>query len=428
VTSRRTWFVWHSWIGLTAGLMLFVICWSGAVAVFSYELDWLLNPALQAAPSDHVDWTAIKAKAEAAFPAASVFQVGEPLAPGYAAEVILLYGDDFDFWLAYADPATGAILGDSSYFNIQRFFRSFHMNLFFLSGNFNLGFWGYRIVEFFSLVLIASAVSSLVFYRRWWRGFFKLETKKGPRVFWSDVHKLTGLWSLWFVLPIAITGIWYFVEEFAPDSPLPPEVPALPVQAATRPDLNALIATAEAALPNFHVTRVIFDGEDGLVDVYGYDDALLVRDRSARVWLDPRDGSVLGTQRASDLTLYERWIDTADPLHFGNFGGLASKLIWFFFGLTLSALSLTGAYLQVKRQQKRTPYASTRTPVRIAYGLTLALLLVSAVGGWYEIRDYGFPMGGEGAFPPVPLPVAAFIGLWVFSTLGALTLWMVKLR
>jgi uncharacterized iron-regulated membrane protein len=410
--------------------MLFVICWSGAIATFSYELDWLLNPVLRS-PSDNarVDWTAIEENAQAAFPSASIFQIAKPIAPGYAAEVILLYGDNFDFWRAYADPSSGAILGDTSYFNVQRFFRSFHMNLFFLSGNFDLGFWGYRIVELFSLVLLASAVTSLLFYRRWWRGFVKLETQKGPRVFWSDMHKLTGLWSLWFVLPIAITGIWYFAEEFAPESRSPPELPQVPARAVDKaPDLAALITTAEAALPRFQATRVIFDGNEGLVDVYGFDDALLVRDRSARVWLDPRDGSVVRAQRTADLTLYERWIETADPVHFGNFGGLASKFVWFVFGLALSALSLTGAYLQVKRQQKRHSYLSTRTPVGIAYGLTLALLCVSAIGGWYEIRNYGFPIAVQAQLSPVPLAVTAFLATWVLSTLAALTLWMLKVR
>jgi hypothetical protein len=38
------------------------------------------------------------------------------------------------------------------------------------------------------------------------------------------------------------------------------------------------------------------------------------------------------------------------------------------------------------------------------------------------------PVGGISSFPAVAWPVAAFIGTWAASTIGALGLWMWKLR
>ena len=48
----------------------------------------------------------------------------------------------------------------------------------------------------------------------------------------------------------------------------------------------------------------------------------------------------------------------ADPLHFGNWGGMSSKVIWLLFGILLSTLSVTGAYVFAKRVAEGGPVAS----------------------------------------------------------------------
>lgn len=61
---------------------------------------------------------------------------------------------------------------------------------------------------------------------------------------------------------------------------------------------------------------------------------------------------MLFRQRAEELGPLSRWFDTADELHFGTFGGLTTKLVWFAFGLALSSLIPTGAYLWVRRRSQ----------------------------------------------------------------------------
>lgn len=417
--ARRTWFVWHGWIGLTAGLLLFVICWSGTFAVFSHELDALVNPSIQAPPSRSVAWGAIHDNVRRHRPDIRITQIKAPLRPGYAAEVLT---EDKEGVLGrvYADPATGRILGETSYFNIQRFFRSLHMSLF-------IGGWevagipfGYLAVGLLSLPLLASLVTALLFYKRWWRRFLHLERHKGARVFWSDLHKLAGLWSLWFVLLIGLTGFWYLVEWKAPLATMPE---ARAGSSADRPllPIGGLVARAVAAHPRLDVRAVsLYRADEGIAGVQGQDGTLLVRDRATEVSLDARSGQVLAVRRASDLSVYDRWIDTADPLHFGNFGGLATQAIWFVFGVLLSGLCLTGAYLQAKRQQRAHGTHRTRPAVIVAYASTVALLLIA---GWHagaEINGYG----AGGAWPDAPLGVHLFVMAWLASTLAAIWAWM----
>ena len=117
------------------------------------------------------------------------------------------------------------------------------------------------------------------------------------------------------------------------------------------------------------------------------------------------------------------WIDTADPLHFGNFAGLWSKALWFVAGLGLSGHFLTGAYLQAKRQQ-RTRMTAYRGPVLAAYGYILLILLASAWFGYHELLTYGT----GGGLPSVPPGAVLVIFVFVLSTLAILTAWARALR
>lgn len=420
--TRRTWFAWHSWIGLTAGLLLFVICWSGTVAVFSRDLDRLAGGEVRVAVAAQVAWGPVFENARARFPGWRITQVNGPAVPGAAVES---WAEDEEGILRriYSNPVSGEVIRTASYFNIQRFFRSLHMSLF-IAGLPLFGIpLGYLIVGLFSFVLLASGVTSLIFYRRFWRGFFRLQRHRGARVLWSDLHKLTGLWSLWFVLVIGFSGVWYLVEWKAPEGPPAPSPPGMEASAPLL-SLGRLIDIAQRAYPELRVKAVAtYELQNGLLEVQGQDGSLLVRDRAAKAWVNAYTGQMLGVQRPSELSVYQRWIDTADPLHFGDFGGLLVKGIWFMFGLGLSSLCLTGAYLQAKRQELRT-YPRHRSPIMLAYATTLVFVALAVVYGARELSTYGT----NGQWPAITALQAGVIALWTASTFAALSLWAWKLR
>lgn len=418
---KRLWFVWHSWIGLTAGLVLFVVCWSGTFAVLGDEVDRLVNPAIQAPRSDTIAWDAAYRAAQAARPDLAEISLEMPRGPG-APLYVQGTDEEGDYQRLYADPATGRILAQTTFFNVQRFFRSFHRNLF-LVGLYEFGAAGAGdlIVTAMAIILLIQLLTSLVFYRRWWRGFCALDWRHGPKIFWSSVHKAAGVWSLWFVTIMAVTGIWYLVEFYLPPDAEPAKPPVAAADADRPLNLAAAIAAAERAYPGFSA-RIVSIG-DVAIEVSGQDGSLLTRDRAATV-LTTLDGSrALTINRVSDLTALQRWTHMADPIHFGDFGGLWSQIPWFIFGVFLSGLSLTGAYLQVKRQKRRGE-TRLRTPIFFAYAFTIAILVISARYGWLEIMDYG----PEGQWPTVPIGAIIFIGAWIVSTLAVLTLWMRAVR
>ena len=136
--------------------------------------------------------------------------------------------------------------------------------------------------------------------------------------------------------------------------------------------------------------------------------------------LDAATGSAVLVRSAADLGWPARWVDTADPLNFGNFGGLLTKTLWFVFGLLLSALCLTGAYLHVQRQRRHNEQRPRSIAVASAYSVSGIVLMVAVAGAVQEINGYGGP------YPPVGIWV--LITAWTMATVSILLICARQLR
>lgn len=419
--KRRRWFEIHSWLGVVAGLMLFLICWSGTTAVLSYEIDWMLDARMRVEPGpERASWGTLHDSVKQAYPDASGITLYEPPYARSAAHAQITLPGDIERRV-YLDPYTGAVQGSTSLFNVQRFFRNLHMCLFDVRNDYG----GYWIVGAFSLALLISAVTPLLFYRRWWRGFFTLKTGRGPRVFWSDAHKLAGVWGLAFSFLIALTGLWYLLEWADPiHYPETPQFNDAPLAIHAPQDLDALIERAQQTWPEFQI-RTVGTPEGSywgnVLYLDGQSEALLVRDRSNRMLLDASSGEPRYIQRAETLGWPARWIDTADPLHFGNFGGLISKLVWFGFGLLLSGMCLSGAYLHSQRLKSLGPHRSRIRGSKTANIIWLALISATIVLGLVNFRSYldDVTTPDESLVAP---GVGLFIAAWSLATV--LVMWL----
>jgi uncharacterized iron-regulated membrane protein len=423
--KNRDWFRIHSWLGVFSGLLLFVLCWSGTVATVSHEIDWLLNPALRAEASGaRADWGQIHDSVRREFPDASIEWMHAPRHAGFASEVVVLTPDKQRLRV-YVHPGTAEVQGSSTYFNVQRFFRSFHMILYLPYPA------GAYLVGVFGLMLVASTLAPLFFYKRWWTRFTELRVGHGQRALWSGLHKLGGLWSLWFGLLIGLTGIWYLVEQATVDAGATFAYPPMPERVvpaeAPRLGVNVLASAAEQLRPDLDISRVLFvrgQKSEGML-FCGDEGNVLVRPCADRVYLDPVDASAIQNQSASDLDALSRWVDTADPLHFGDFGGLISQFIWFVFGLLLTGLCLTGIYLHLARLARERHARRTHWPgTTAAIAVSLLVLIASIHGGWHDIRQFGPSIEGGHAWPQVAPAVVAFIAGWILVTLTILWVWV----
>ncbi len=341
--SRRRWFDLHSWVGMKLCLLLGFVCITGTLAVFAQEIDWLLHKEMRVTPSDQqASWGVMVDAARRAHPDWALDSLTAPHASRFAA-MARMQRPDGRLRFVWVDPYRGVVTGDTGHFNAHRLLRNTHRHLMLPLKI------GVPLVSLLSIPLLLTFVTSLVIYKRWWRGFTTWPRADRPRRLWGDVHRLLGVWSLWFIALIALTGGWYLVESLGggaksprlPTAPDGPDAVAL-VEPGAR-GIDAVVADVVAHWPALQVRGLQFDGDT--LQVIGQADAWLVRDRANAVALDLRDGHVLGRVDGRDLDVHQRISEMADPLHFGSFGGWPVRLLWFLAGAALSALSLSGVYL-----------------------------------------------------------------------------------
>lgn len=76
--------------------------------------------------------------------------------------------------------------------------------------------------------------------------------------------------------------------------------------------------------------------------------------------LNPYNGDMAASRLLSDRSSLEFVTESMRPLHTGDFGGIWIKLIWFFFGLLLSLMVLSGLLIWTKRTALATANALKR--------------------------------------------------------------------
>ncbi len=376
----------HNLFGLKLSLFLAFVCLTGTVATVVHEIEWLLLPKVRASAAvEPATWGRMWDSVRQHHPEGWVRGIGSydrSDAPYFvkSAGVVLPDGREV---AVLVDPGSGAVTGEQAGVTFHSFMRGLHYYLF-IPGD-----GGFYLVTGLGFVLIGSLVSGLIVYKRFWKGLFRgPRFGRDARTWVGDLHRLLALWSIPFVIIIGGTAIWYIFERagIAWES-TPPIAASIRVQ----PDgatVDRWVATATAAMPGLRITAVTLPYGDGdPVIVQGQWEALLVRERTNAAFIDPQTGALLGTRIAHRMPANERWVHTADPLHFGNFGGIATKLLWVVFGLALTTIAASGAVIHGKRLFHA---AGMFRPWRLALGSWWlpSLLLVSALPTWFFLTGW----------------------------------------
>lgn len=374
----------HLWLSVPFGILITLICFSGAALVFEKEVMELCHRELyfvkkvEAAP---LPMEQLMTKVAATLPdSVSVTGVNISSDPERAYQVTLSKPRRASM---YVDQYTGEITGKyerAPFFNFM-----FRMHRWLLDSMKQDGgiFWGKMIVGTSTLMFVFVLISGVVV---WWprtrkalKNSLKIVANKGWRRFWYDLHVAGGMYALVFLLAMALTGLtwsfqWYrtgFYKTFGVE-----------VQPSMGHGNAAANATAKGGKRDGKP-----EGREGrgahryspytnwqqvyeqLAEANPDYKQISVSDGSASVAV-PRFGNQRGTGRykfnprngeITETTLYKD-LDNSGKIrgwiysvHVGSWGGMLTRILTFVAALIGASLPLTGYYLWIRKKIKRRP-------------------------------------------------------------------------
>lgn len=356
----------HLYIGLITAPIVFFICVTGTIIVFSDEImEWSAGDARYV---DRVE----KQK----LPAEQLLTILKNQFPNRRSPAYLVcykdpqrsvrfnsYDPEKGLRMVYVDPYTGKILKDDSCINF--FYITAHLHNSFLLGK--IGEW---IVDISVLLFVISLLTGFVLWKpkKWSKNSrkssFTIKIDASFRRLNYDLHKVLGFYGLGVCLLLAITGL---IIAFQP-------INHFTLNAfggnSSRDVVKELAKTnsTQVSIPLNIVVQKIFasfpDKKEIQVYTYNFEEegcyiinvAKIIGLKSAQsnrfLVFDRYTGKEIKLEK--ELLKNELIENTYWTLHMGNWMGLLGKIVTFFGGLISSILPLSGFYIwwQSYRQQK----------------------------------------------------------------------------
>ncbi|MBC7879948.1 MAG: PepSY domain-containing protein [Anaerolineae bacterium] len=341
----------HRWAGLLFGAILLVIGLTGSAIVFWQELDPQVYPELyrnSGKPTASLE--RVIAAAQATVP--KIRPTGVTRQEENIYMVHFTTPDQLSLDV-FVDPLTYTVRG-------QRIFQqSFFGLLYSLHYQLLAGEAGEWVTGITAIMLMVLSFSGLVLWPGWkkWKAGTSLRWRSNTRILAFDIHKLTGLFALLFLVILGATGTYFTFNEplraaiyTITGTPQMPKLASKPIPGRSPLGADVLLAKAkphvgDAELRGFYwsdkadaVGRVVLS-----IPGEGAANSLL------NIYLDRYSGEVLQVQDARRPNTAELVLNWVGPLHFGTFAGVFSQIMYLFIGLAPGGLFLTGFWLWLKK-------------------------------------------------------------------------------
>ncbi len=360
----------HLWLSVPVGIIIAIICFSGAMLVFETELMELFNPQrykveqVKDAPLPMETLMAIAQSSQPDSMRLTEVQVSRDPSRNYR----MGFGGR-NRTAVFVDQYSGEVRemytpGDNFFVTMRKLHRWLLDDYQRDSDKISIGKTAVGVSTlFFVFILITGIIVWIPKTRKALVNSFKINTRKGKTRLWHDLHVTLGVYSAVILLALALTGLtwsfeWYnkgFYAVFGLEVPQrgpggPGGGPQSQRQnpASSFQNWDKVIAEVKRIDPKYRT--ITLRDETATVAT----DAIRGNKRASnRYTFDTQTGEITGAILYADMeanTKLRGWIYS---VHFGSFGGMVTKIMFFLASMLGASLPITGYYIWISKSIKK---------------------------------------------------------------------------
>jgi len=364
----------HKWLSIPAGLIIFVVSFTGTILVFQDEIQEMAHPQryfnnTKGQQPLALDILIPKVNEQLKNQTVKDVRIYSDTQRNYA---MSLNGGDRQ--TAYVNPYTAEITEIFST-NSSPFYIIMSIHRWLLDGTRT---WGKYAVGIATLMFIFILLTGFFVWmpKKWKKNRFVIETQKGKKRLFYDLHSVLGVYAFLILLVCAATGPMWSFQWYRNGvyRILGAETPMAGSHEKNKPEPKGAkggntngkkaMNEHENKKPDFSKWQIV---ASELQKQNPANDYIVIQTGSASVHqknaatsraldkyqFDATSGAITQTQLYADQSYTSKIPGWYRDLHVGAYWGIWSKILTFLAGLIGSSLPITGYYLWLSKKKKK---------------------------------------------------------------------------
>jgi uncharacterized iron-regulated membrane protein len=374
----------HHFAGFYSGIVIAVLCFTGSAAVFIPEIDFLIQKGMYSASSSstkelHFE-NSLKELGKK-HPGYRSLRIQFPEKQGRAGIINLTINGkkntDENRIAYFIDMGADRLIAARNPQNtMANYLRQIHVRLY--EGN-----WGRYFVGLGGIAFTVVTVTGLMIYGNFMKRqiYPQVRKERGLRIMLSDWHKLLGISALAFNLVIALTGAWLgFQGWFNIKNPAKYEAPVIMEKEAdikTTVNWHEVLTTSRQYFPDL-IPKYAIPSENGsgTVLIAGNIKGLIYERNINKLILSKEDLKPLYKYDIREKPFWHKFYFVQEALHFGDYGGLALKILYAMLGLVASFLAISGFIIYFFRTEKKVKRKANPLKIIFLNSIIILMLLI----------------------------------------------------